>query len=66
MKSLIDLVMNHGSGFIIGIARKLCENPNKALTKSILKITLTSSFIDEKPLEELFSIAEMREQLVRV
>ena len=34
-------IMNHDSGFIIGIVRKLCENPNRTLTKSILKITLT-------------------------
>ena len=26
-------IMNHDSGFIIGIARKLCVNPNRTLTK---------------------------------
>ena len=50
----------------MGIQRKLCKNPNRALTKSILKITLTNFIIDEKPLGVFFSIAEMRERLVRV
>ena len=28
-------IMNHGSGFIIVIARKNCENPNRTFTKII-------------------------------
>ena len=30
-------IMNHDSGFIIGIARKFCENPNRTLTKFLFK-----------------------------
>ena len=30
-------IMNHSSGFIIGIARKNCENPNRTFTKIIFK-----------------------------
>ena len=59
-------IMNHDSGFIIGIARKFCKNPNRTFTKSILKITLTVLIFDEKSLRVSFSIAEMREQLVRL
>ena len=36
------LIMNHNSGFIIGIARKIHENPNRTLTKYSCKITLTA------------------------
>ena len=48
--------MNHDSGFIIGIARKLCVNPNRTLTKYILKNILIISFFDEKTLRVSFSI----------
>ena len=33
-------IMNHGSGFIIEIARKNCENPNKTFTKINFESTL--------------------------
>ena len=46
--------------------RKLCKNSNRALTKLILKITLTILIFHEKHLRASFGIAWLREQLVRL
>ena len=54
---IYEIIMNYDSGFIIGIVRKFCENPNRTFTKSILKITLTVLIFDKKPLRVSFSIA---------
>ena len=48
--------MNHDSGFIIGIARKFCENPNRTLTKFVFKNMLVSFNFHEKPVRASFSI----------
>ena len=48
--------MNHDSWFIIGIARKIYENPNRMLPKYIFKITLTAFNCNEKPPEVSSSI----------
>ena len=48
--------MNHDSGFIIGIARKFCKNPNRTLTKFVFKNMLVSFNFHEKPVRASFSI----------
>lgn len=48
--------MNHNSGFIIGIVRKLCKNSNRALTKSIFKITLIGETAQQVTLENAVNI----------
>ena len=50
-------IMNHGSGFIIGIARKNCKNPNRTFTKINFKTTLIAFICLEKPLRVSFSVA---------
>ena len=52
----ITTIMNHASGFIIGIAQKIHENHNRTLIKYILKITLTDFSCDEKPPEVFCSV----------
>ena len=54
--SIYTFIMNHDSGFMIGIARKIYQNPNRMLTKLILKIALMVFNFDEKPLKVSFSV----------
>ena len=35
-----DIIMNHSSGFIIGIQRKIVKHPNRTHAKTILKTSL--------------------------
>ena len=48
--------MNHGSGFIIGIAPKNDQTPNRTFSKLISKVALMAFNTDEKPLRVSFSV----------
>jgi len=49
-------IMNHDSGFIIRIAPKNWQNPNRMLTKQILKIILMAFNCAEKRVRVFFIV----------